>query len=56
LVILDYKLTIPDEGTEFFDKYKNQLKNYQVLVNKMRPDKSVRALLVDQHANVKEIV
>ena len=56
LVILDYKLTIPNEGTDFFEKYKNQLKNYQVLVNKMRLDKPVRALLVDQHANVKEIV
>ncbi len=56
LVILDYKLTIPDEGTEFFEKYQNQLNNYQALVNKIRQDKPVRALLVDQHANVKEIV
>jgi ATP-dependent helicase/nuclease subunit A len=55
-VILDYKLTIPEEGTEFFKKYKNQLNNYQVLVHKIRQDKPVRALLVDQHANVKEIV
>jgi ATP-dependent helicase/nuclease subunit A len=56
LVILDYKLTIPDEGTEFFKKYQNQLNNYQALVHKIREDKPVRALLVDQHANVKEIV
>jgi ATP-dependent helicase/nuclease subunit A len=55
-VILDYKLTIPEEGTEFFKKYQNQLNNYQVLVHKIRQDKPVRALLVDQHANVKEIV
>jgi ATP-dependent helicase/nuclease subunit A len=55
-VILDYKLTIPEEGTEFFKKYQNQLNNYQALVHKIRQDKPVRALLVDQHANVKEIV
>jgi ATP-dependent helicase/nuclease subunit A len=55
-VILDYKLTIPDEGTEFFEKYQNQLNNYQKLVHQIRQDKPVRALLVDQHANVKEIV
>ena len=56
LVILDYKLTIPEEGTEFFNKYQNQLNNYQVLVKRLRQDKPVRAVLVDQHANVKEIV
>ncbi|BDW10873.1 hypothetical protein PSHI8_09550 [Polynucleobacter sp. SHI8] len=56
LVILDYKLTIPEESTEFFNKYHNQLKNYQALVKKLRQDKPVRAVLVDQHANVKEIV
>ena len=55
-VILDYKLTIPEEGTDFFKKYQNQLNNYQILVHKIRQDKPVRALLVDQHANVKEIV
>jgi ATP-dependent helicase/nuclease subunit A len=56
LVILDYKLTIPEEGTEFFNKYQNQLNNYQELVKRLRQDKPVRAVLVDQHANVKEIV
>jgi len=56
LVILDYKLTIPEEGTEFFKKYQKQLKNYQALIYKVRQDKIVHSLLVDQHAHVKEIV
>ncbi len=56
LVILDYKLTIPDEDHPFFKKYQHQLINYQTLVHQIRQDKPVRALLVDQYANVKEIV
>jgi ATP-dependent helicase/nuclease subunit A len=56
LVILDYKLTIPDQNNPYYEKYQQQLKNYQALVRKLRQDKPVRALLVDQHANVKEVV
>jgi ATP-dependent helicase/nuclease subunit A len=56
LMILDYKLTIPDQNHPFYEKYQQQLKNYQALVGKIRQDKPVRALLVDQHANVKEVV
>jgi ATP-dependent helicase/nuclease subunit A len=56
LMILDYKLTIPNDDHPFFRKYQQQLKNYQALVRKIRQDKPVRALLVDQHANVKEVV
>jgi ATP-dependent helicase/nuclease subunit A len=55
-IILDYKLTIPDEGTDFLKKYQKQLNNYQVLVKQIRADKPVRTFLVDQYANVKEIV
>ena len=56
LVILDYKLSIPKEDHPFFKKYVEQLKKYQFLVQRMRSDKPVRAFLIDQHANVKEIV
>jgi len=56
LMILDYKLNIPDQNHPLYEKYQHQLKNYQALVRKIRPDKPVRALLVDQHANVKEVV
>jgi ATP-dependent helicase/nuclease subunit A len=56
LVILDYKLSIPSEDHPFYAKYQLQLKNYQKLVQKVRQDKPVRALLIDQNASVKEIV
>jgi ATP-dependent helicase/nuclease subunit A len=56
LMILDYKLTIPNVNHPLFEKYQNQLKNYQKLVSKIRQDKPVRTLLVDQHANIKEVV
>lgn len=56
LVILDYKLTIPKEGTQNDQKYQHQLKQYQALVKKVRIDKPVYAYLVDQYANVKEVV
>jgi len=56
LVILDYKLSIPKEDHPFFMKYVEQLKKYRLLVQRMRSDKPVRSFLIDQHANVKEIV
>jgi ATP-dependent helicase/nuclease subunit A len=56
LVILDYKLSIPSEDHPFFVKYQLQLQKYRELVQKVRQDKPVYALLIDQNANVKEIV
>jgi len=56
LMILDYKLRIPSEDDSVYEKYQLQLKNYQKLVRKVRQDKPVRALLIDQNALVKEIV
>jgi ATP-dependent helicase/nuclease subunit A len=56
LMILDYKLRIPSEDDSVYEKYQLQLKNYQKLVRKVRQDKPVRALLIDQNAIVKEIV
>ena len=56
LVILDYKLSIPSEDDPYFVKYQLQLQKYRELVQKVRQDKPVHALLIDQNANVKEIV
>jgi len=56
LVILDYKLSIPSEDDPFYMKYQLQLQKYRELVQKVRQDKPVYALLIDQNANVKEIV
>lgn len=56
LMILDYKLSIPSDDHPFYAKYQLQLQKYQELVQKVRQDKPVRSLLIDQNANVKEIV
>lgn len=56
IIILDYKLTIPETTQPLFQQYQAQLSKYQQLIQTLRPDKSVRALLIDQHAFVKEIV
>jgi len=56
LVILDYKLQIPQPGQYLYEKYYQQLQKYKYLVQQLRNDKPIRAFLIDQHANVKEIV
>ena len=56
LVILDYKLQIPQPGQYLYEKYYQQLRKYKYLVQQLRNDKPIRAFLIDQHANVKEIV
>ena len=52
LVILDYKLNIPEPDQPFFMKYQQQLQKYRGLIQKMRKDKAVIAYLVDQFGHV----
>ena len=47
LVILDYKLTIPDRQDPLFDKYSKQIRNYLDLLSRLRVDKPIHACLVD---------
>jgi ATP-dependent helicase/nuclease subunit A len=49
LVILDYKLNIPAQGTDALNKYENQIKKYAKIICKLRGDKLVEGYLVDQH-------
>jgi ATP-dependent helicase/nuclease subunit A len=46
LAILDYKLTIPDVGSERYAKYREQLKNYQAELSRIRQDRPNKAYLV----------
>ena len=48
LVILDYKLNIPDQGQELWMKYQKQIQKYQQLIHLLRPDKPIEAYLIDQ--------
>ena len=52
LVILDYKLNIPDPGTDSMNQYETQLKRYADQISKRRPDKNVEAYLIDQKGNI----
>lgn len=55
LMILDYKLSIPSPESELFAKYQAQIRNYKVLLQRLRHDKSIRACLIDQMGNLVEI-
>ena len=55
LAILDYKLTIPDVGSEAHDKYRAQLNNYKQELGRIRPDKPARAYLISSKGEITEI-
>ena len=55
LVILDYKLNIPAQGSEALIKYENQIKKYAGIIRRLRGDKSVEGYLVDQHGSIYQI-
>ena len=47
LVILDYKLSIPDQSEPLFCQYQKQLSNYLQALKPLYPHKPMRALLID---------
>jgi ATP-dependent helicase/nuclease subunit A len=55
LVILDYKLTIPEAGSEAHNKYRAQLNNYKQELTRIRPDKPNKAFLISANGEMKEI-
>jgi ATP-dependent helicase/nuclease subunit A len=55
LAILDYKLTIPEEGSEAHSKYRAQLNNYKQELARIRPDKPARAYLISAKGEIKEM-
>jgi ATP-dependent helicase/nuclease subunit A len=56
LAILDYKLTIPEEGDEKYDKYRKQLQGYQAELARIRKDKPNKAFLISSKGDLKEII
>ena len=46
IAILDYKLTIPQVGSEKYEKYREQLQNYQKELTRIRKDKPNKAYLI----------
>ncbi len=55
LAILDYKLTVPEEGSEAHEKYRAQLNNYKQELGRIRPDKPAKAYLISAKGEIKEM-
>ena len=56
LAIIDYKLTIPVEGSEQYEKYRKQLANYQKVLERIRSDKPSKAFLISSHGELKQLL
>jgi ATP-dependent helicase/nuclease subunit A len=56
LAILDYKLTIPEVGSEAHNKYRAQLNNYKQELARIRPDKPAKAFLISSKGDLKEVI
>ena len=55
LAIIDYKLTIPEIGSEKYEKYREQLKNYQKELTRIREDKPNKAYLISSKGEMVEV-
>lgn len=55
LAILDYKLTIPEVGSEAHNKYRAQLNNYKQELARIRPDKPAKAFLISARGEISEV-
>ena len=56
IAIIDYKLTIPELGSEKYAKYREQLQNYQAELRRIRQDKPNKAYLISSEGKIQEIV
>jgi ATP-dependent helicase/nuclease subunit A len=55
LAIIDYKLTIPEVGSEKYEKYRKQLQGYQAELTRIRKDKPNKAYLISSNGELVEI-
>ncbi|QWD91436.1 exodeoxyribonuclease V subunit beta [Polynucleobacter sp. MWH-Braz-FAM2G] len=55
LAIIDYKLTIPEVGSEKYEKYREQLQNYQAELSRIRSDKPNKAYLISSEGQIHEL-
>jgi ATP-dependent helicase/nuclease subunit A len=55
LAIIDYKLTIPKEGGEMYEKYRKQLQGYQAELTRIRKDKPNKAYLISSKGEIVEL-
>jgi ATP-dependent helicase/nuclease subunit A len=55
LIILDYKLSIPEPSSDLFAKYDAQMSIYRECVAQLRPDKRVKSYLLGANGDVLEM-
>jgi ATP-dependent helicase/nuclease subunit A len=55
LIILDYKLSIPEPSSELFAKYDAQMSIYRECVAQLRPDKPVKSYLLGANGDFLEM-
>jgi ATP-dependent helicase/nuclease subunit A len=55
LLILDYKLSIPEVTHELYQKYQLQMATYRQCVSKLRPDKEVKSYLLSGKGELLEM-
>jgi len=55
LAIIDYKLTIPEVGSEKYEMYRKQLQGYQAELTRIRKDKPNKAYLISSNGELVEI-
>lgn len=55
LAIIDYKLTIPKEGSEKYEIYRKQLQGYQAELTRIRKDKPNKAYLISSKGEIVEV-
>jgi ATP-dependent helicase/nuclease subunit A len=53
--ILDYKLSIPEAGSEKYNKYQAQLQNYQKELERIRKDKPSKAYLISATGKITQV-
>ncbi|WP_231969707.1 UvrD-helicase domain-containing protein [Polynucleobacter necessarius] len=55
LAIIDYKLAIPEVGSEKYERYRKQLQGYQTELARIRNDKPNKAYLISAQGKIQEI-
>jgi ATP-dependent helicase/nuclease subunit A len=56
LAIIDYKLTIPSEGSKKYEKYRKQLQDYQSELERIREGKTIKAFLVSAEGKLHQVL
>ena len=55
IAIIDYKLTIPEVGSEKYECYREKLQNYQAELSRIRGDKPNKAYLISSEGRIHQI-